>query len=110
MGATYTHNYEAFAREVLTSPGMASEMLGYANRAAGAARAIAPVDEGGPHPGRYLESIHTYSTIRAGDATRTARAVGRVVADAPESVFVEFGTETQEAHHTLARALDSLGE
>jgi HK97 gp10 family phage protein len=49
--------------------------------------------------GRYRDSIHL-ARIPDGHGWR-------VQADAPYSIYVEFGTRYMAAYHTLARALDA---
>lgn len=103
MPASFRADYTQIG-DMLCSEWMLAEMVRRAERVAEAARADAPVDEGGPHPGRYRDSIGARGYIREG---RSRRAVGRAEATAPESLFVEYGTRHQEAHHTLRRALDA---
>lgn len=64
------------------------------------AKASAPVgDADDPHAGRYRDSIHTETITNARGEKEIA-----VVADAPESLDVEYGNEHIEAHATLRRA------
>lgn len=107
MGATYRHNYTAFRELVLKAPWMEAEMLARAEKVARRAKEIAPVDETGPHPGRYRDSITASVHIRPG---AKGRAVGVISSDAPEARFIEFGTEKMAARRTLALALDVLRE
>lgn len=66
---------------------------------------IAPVDELGPHPGRYREAFHTESGTENG--ADEPRAYARVVNTAPEALSVEFGTVNNDAHHTMLYALEA---
>lgn len=66
---------------------------------------IAPVDEHGPHPGRYREAFHTESGTENG--ADEPRAYARVVNTAPEALSVEFGTANNHAHHTMLIALET---
>lgn len=78
-------------RDLLNSAGIRADMLRRAESAADAARGSAPVESG-----EYRDGI------RAESAT-TDRAVGRVVASAPHSLAVEFGTQN------LGRSVDAAG-
>lgn len=66
------------------------------------AEATSPVDETGPHPGRYKASFHVKSHSRGGATNDRAEAI--VYNDAPEAISVEFGKYGDEPYHTLARA------
>jgi hypothetical protein len=57
------------------------------------AKGSAPVDTG-----EYRDSIHMLELPSGGF---------RIQADAPHSIFVEFGTSRMSAYHTLAVALDA---
>jgi hypothetical protein len=111
-GFNYTHDHRAFGELVLNSDFMEAEMRERAEHAAEYARSIAPVDENGPHPGRYRDSIHAESGKHGG--VHHDRAYGLVTADALTddgqslALIVEFGTENQEGHHVLIRSLDAL--
>jgi HK97 gp10 family phage protein len=104
---------EAGIGRMLVMPGMIAAMAARAERVADRARSTAPVDEGGPHPGRYRDAFSVSSGVRPKDQDpprakiKHDRAYGRVSNDAPEARFVEFGTEHQPAHRTLGRALDA---
>lgn len=95
--------------QMLTSPWMRAEMERRAKAVEELARADAPVDETGPHPGQYRDSIQMRTFVRERPARGGVgrRVVARVEATAPESFIVEYGTRRQEAHHTLGRALDA---
>lgn len=90
--------------EMLTMPGMQAEMRRRAEHVQAAAEASAPVGRG-PNAGRYKRSFTTTSGIR--DGGRSRRAFGRVTNDAPEAVFVEYGSIHNDRHRTLGRALDA---
>jgi HK97 gp10 family phage protein len=108
MPASFRADYEGIGA-MLTSEFMRAAMAARAQRVEQVAKATAPVDEKGPHPGRYRDSIDTRTFIREPSGGRTRRVVARVEATAPEALFVEFGTRHQEAHRTLGRALDAAG-
>jgi hypothetical protein len=90
--------------ELLRSDMMQAEMRARAEKVKALAEQTAPVDETGPHPGRYRDSFRVTSGVRLG---RNRRAYGRVENDSPEAFWVEYGSVHNEAHHTLARALDA---
>jgi len=78
------------------------------------AEAIAPVYEPGPHPGRYRDSFRVEAEVRRPPSSR--RAVGYLINDAPEALWVEVGTGRKAdgsyrtpRHRTLGRALDIMG-
>lgn len=102
--ATYRKSAKGIG-EMLCMPGMVANMAGRANRVAARARATAPVETG-----EYADSFVVTSGIRPATGSRTARAYGRVTNTSDHAVFVEYGTEHQQAHHTLARALEAAGD
>lgn len=104
---SYRLDPAAFEEHVLNAEWMVTEMRERAERGAEYARSIAPVDESGPHPGRYRDSIETDSGTHGG--IHHDRAYGVVRATAPESVYVEFGTERADGQHVIAKALDMMG-
>jgi hypothetical protein len=69
-----------------------------------AAEAIAPVYEQGPHPGRYKAAFSVEVGIKE-SSKATRRAVAKVVNDAPEARWVEYGTENNPKHRTLGKSL-----
>jgi len=93
-------DYEGLG-QLLRSPEMQAAMhtlaVGFMQRAI----ATAPVDEDGPHPGRYKASFRVESGVQH---NTTARAYGRVINDSPEAFFVEFGTKNNPRHRTLGKA------
>lgn len=100
----FNASYEGIG-EMLRADWMVGEMRRRAEAVKNAAESDAPVGgSGDPHRGRYKESFSVESGIREG---KTRRAVGRVVNDSPEAVFVEYGNKNIDAYHTLGRALDA---
>lgn len=101
---------------LLVMPGMLADMGRRAELVAARAKLDAPVDETGPHPGRYRDSITARTLVRPKSEEpprarkKEARACGRVTATAPEALIVEVGTETQPAHRTLRNALQAAGD
>lgn len=99
--------------QMLVLPGMVADMGRRAEKVAAAARASAPVDEDGKHPGQYRDGIEARAFIRPKSEepprakTRHARACGRVTATAPHSAHVEYGTESNPGHRTLRNALQA---
>lgn len=102
--AGFNASYAGIA-DLLNAPFMVAEMRRRAERVAARAAATAPV--GNPatdrHAGRYKASFRVESG--AGGGVNHDRAYGRVINDAPEAFYVEFGTSRQEARHTLRNAL-----
>jgi hypothetical protein len=88
--------------EMLRAPFMEGTMVIFAEGIKAYAEAISPIDEKGPHPGRYKASFHVRHHSRGG-ATRD-RAEAIVYNDAPEALYVEFAHYGQEPYHILARA------
>lgn len=93
-------DYEGMG-EFLRSAEMQAAMHTLAEGFMQRAIATAPVDENGPHPGRYKASFHVESGVRR---NKTARAYGKVINDSPEAFFVEFGTKNNPRHRTLGKA------
>lgn len=90
--------------EFLRSPEMQAAMHALAEQFMARAIATAPVDEKGPHPGRYKRSFRVESGVQH---KKTARAYGKVINDSPEAFFVEFGTKHNPKHRTLGKAFGS---
>ena len=96
------------------SPEMQAVMQSKADDAANVARQLAA-----PHvrTGNYRASLHTDSGTQAGRARTTGGqfratsggrlAIGRLIADGPYAIFVEFGTSVMEAQAILRRAIES---
>lgn len=86
-------------RTMLKSPGITAKLLEVGNSIAAHARSIAPVGvDPDEHPGMYRDSFGVRSE------PRPDRAQVLVFNSAPHAVYVEYGTSSTEAHHTLARA------
>jgi hypothetical protein len=123
MAANFVKNDRGIG-QMLVMPGMVTAMRGFAERAKPIAEGMAPVDEGYTtasgrrvpprHPGRYKSAFSVSSGIRPRDQdpprarVRHARAFGRLSNSAPEARFVEFGTESMQAHRVLRRAMEAL--
>jgi hypothetical protein len=104
MATTYRHDYEAFDAVVLCADWMVANMAERAARVQAECELKAPVDEKSPHSGRYKASFSTSSGIKE-SAEGKRRAYGRVTNDAPEALFVEYGSEHNERHRTMGNAL-----
>lgn len=99
--AGFQWDYAAFD-EVLAGPIGLAAVMPAAEKAKARAEATAPVDESGPHPGRYKAAFG----IRTGIQNRkTRRAYAEVYNDSPEAIFVEFGTKNNPRHRTLGKAV-----
>jgi hypothetical protein len=109
MGARYNPSYTGLG-ELLRSAGMVAEMRRRAERVKTVAEAAAPV--GDPrtdrHAGRYKASFRVESGADGG--SRHDRAYGRVVNDAIEAFYVEWGTSRQEGRRVLGSALPAAQE
>lgn len=100
-------SYEGIG-EMLRSDWMRAHMHERASRMKDYAVAIAPVYKGtgtDKHRGRYKDSFHVESVSHGG--FRHDRAAGILTNNAPEAVFVEFGTSHQRAHGTMREAMIS---
>lgn len=91
--------------ELLRSEGIEVEMVRRAEKIKERFVETAPVDESGPHPGRLRDSARVESERRGG--VHNDRAVARVVVEAPEAFYAEFGNKNVTRHRTLGRALDA---
>jgi len=94
---------------MLQSDFMMAAMWHVADLIKARAEAMAPVGDRAdddPHIGRYKASFHTSVHSRGGLPDRLGyhRAEAIVYNDAPEAIYVEFGTRSTEGHHTLKRA------
>jgi hypothetical protein len=105
MTARFTPDHRGVG-EMLRAPFMQAEMIRRAEIIKARAEAIAPVDEKGPHPGRYKASFHTKVTSHGGAPGRYGelRAEAIVYNDSPEAIYVEFASWGAEPYRTLARA------
>lgn len=104
--STFNADYEGIG-EMLCAPFMVAEMRRRAVKVEVRAEATAPEYAEGPHPGRYKAAFRVESGVRHG---RTARAYGRVVNDAPEARWVEYGSKNNPRRRILGRALDAAKE
>ena len=103
MGAQpFSLDYKAAGEHILCAPWMVAEMERLAKQAQARAEELAPVDEKSAHSGRYKASFHVTSGIRTG---RRPRAYGELYNDAPEALFVEFGTKTNPRRRVLGTAV-----
>lgn len=102
MGSRVKVSYKGVG-DLLRSAEMEAEMRRRAENVKQICEATAPVDESGPHPGRYAGAFRVESERTGG--VRRDRAVGRVVNDAPESFAVEFGNRNTPQHRTMGKAL-----
>lgn len=87
--------------ELLKSSAVEAEMLRRARKVLARCEATAPVDTGGPHPGRYKASFSVSS------GRRRDRAYAMVTNSSPEALFVEYGTRNNPRHRTMGKALDA---
>lgn len=87
-------------RRILNDPGVVAAVTAEAEKAAAAARAMAPVDSGD-----YAAGIEV-SVERGG--VRNDRKIGVVTATADHSAAIEFGNSKTRAQHVLARALETI--
>lgn len=104
--AKFTASYAGIG-EMLNSEFMQEAMHKRAEHGKDFAEPIAPVDEEGPHPGRYKAAFRVSSGTHGGH--EHDRAYGRLENDSPEALWVEVGTANNDAHHVLARSLDIMG-
>lgn len=96
MPSSYSHDFQAFGRYVLSADWMVADMLARAEAGATAARAAAPRDTTA-----YADSIEAEAGIRPATGRYKQRAVGRVIARDPDSFQIEHGTRKTPAHRTL---------
>lgn len=101
-GTRFRASYRGIGR-MIRSPEMRAEMRRRAEKVKAAAEATAPVDSG-----EYKASFKVTSGARGG--FRKDRAYGRVTNTAPHAFYVEYGTSSTRAHHTLRRALRAAGD
>ena len=100
----YKKSYKGVG-EMLVMPGMIAAMASRAERVADRGRATSPVKTGD-----YQRSFVVTSGVRPPQGRRRARAYGRVTNNSRHARIVEHGTEKQQGHRTLGRALDVLRE
>jgi Bacteriophage HK97-gp10, putative tail-component len=96
--------------EMIRSPGMEQAMRAHAEKIKTKAEATAPVGDPStdPHAGRYRDSFKVESGRDGG--VKKDRAYGRVLNDAPEAFYVEYGSSKVAAHHTLLNAAQAVKE
>lgn len=101
MGSKFTVN-PAGIGAMLRSTAMQAEMRRRAERGKEFAESVAPYD---PH-----NETHYRDAFRVEDRPRHDRACAALVNDDGAAFYIEYGTSKTEAHHTLTRALDVMGE
>jgi hypothetical protein len=101
MGDGFQLDYAGLG-EYLRSEEMKAAMLVRAEKVKAVAESIAPVDTGGPHPGRYKAAFSVSSGVQV---RKTGRAYAEVSNSAPYAFHVEFGTKTTPRHRTLGKAV-----
>lgn len=104
--AIFTLDPVAFGEHVLNADFMEDAMAAFVEGAFFVAVDIAPEYSEGPHPGRYRGAFHVSHGKYGGE--HADRAYGILSNDAPEALAAEFGTENNDAHHTLTHSLDSI--
>lgn len=109
MAAKFRASFSGIG-EMIRSPEMEKEMARRARRIKDRAEATAPVGDPStdPHSGRYRDSFRVESGRNGG--FKKDRAYGRVLNDAPEAFYVEYGTSKIEARHTLLNAAQAAKE
>jgi hypothetical protein len=109
MGAKFYASYPGIG-ELLSSTVMEKEMVRRARLIQQRAAETAPVGDPvrDPHPGRYRDSFRIESGRDGG--FKKDRAYGRVINDAPEAFYVEYGSSKIEARHTLLNAAQAAKE
>jgi hypothetical protein len=99
----------AVEQAILASPGLRAILGAKAQHVGEIAIATAPVGSGPSHDQRVREGTDYRSNIGAGVIDVGGRPAGRVLAEAPHSIWVEIGTSKMEPFATLRRALDAGG-
>lgn len=87
-------------RRILNDPGVTAAVLAETEKAAMAARGLAPVDSG-----EYVGSIEV-STETGG--VRHDRKIGVVTASSDHAAAIEFGNSKTRAQHVLQRAGEAI--
>jgi hypothetical protein len=112
MVARFTASYSGIG-QMLVADFMIEEMQARATRVLARCIETAPV-YAGPfldlHRGRYKASFRLDEQTIKVAGTGTRRALGRVINDAPEAFWVEFGTRNNDDHHTMRNALSAAGD
>ncbi len=93
--AKFRGDYKGIGK-MLRSKQMQREMETRAERVKSKAEGLAPRDSG-----RYADSFKVETGVREG---RKPRAVSKVVNDAPNAPYVEWGTSKTPRHRTMGRA------
>lgn len=96
-------NYEGMG-ELLRSVEMQAAMRTLAEGFMERAIATAPVAKSGPHRGRYKASFRIEVGVQH---HKTSRAYAKVINDAPEAFYIEFGTKDTPRFRTLGKAFGS---
>lgn len=110
MATRYTHDYEAFGRQVLRGEDMVAHLRARAEWVKAQFEATAPVDTG-----EFKSSAKVETGVMHVPGGQGERAYGRVTLDDPEAMAKEFGHVTPDGKHvpgahTLTRALDAAGD
>lgn len=104
-GSSISFSYTGIG-EMLRSVEMVREMSRRAEKVRDEAIRNAPVGtRRDRHSGRYKASFHLETTTHGG--VKGDRAAAYVYNDAPEAIFVEFGTSRQVGRHILRDALNA---
>lgn len=109
MATTFNASYTGIG-QLIRSAEMQQAMRQMAEKIKTKAESTAPVGgpRNDPHAGRYRDSFKVESGRDGG--RKKDRAYGRVVNDAPEAFYIEYGSSRIEAHHTLLNAAQAVGE
>jgi hypothetical protein len=102
---TYKLNRAAFREEILNAPWMVGEMERRAELGHAFAESIAP--DAPPIGEGYIKSFVIFKGRDGG--IHGDRAYAELANYSPHALFVEFGTDTNEAHHVLTRAMEVMG-
>lgn len=109
MGAKFRASYSGIG-QMIRSPGVEKEMGRRARLVKARAEATAQVGDPrtDPHSGRYRDSFRVETGRNGG--WKKDRAYGRVINDAPEAFYIEYGTSKVDAQHTLLNAAHAAKE
>jgi hypothetical protein len=102
---TYRLDPAGFREHLLNAPWMVAEMRRRAEEGKAFAESIAP--DAPPIGEGYIASFEVESGTQGG--VHHDRAYATLSNTSDHAVYVEFGTERNEAHHVLTRALDVMG-
>lgn len=103
---TYRLDRAAFREHLLNAEWMVAEMDRRAVKGYEFARDISP--DATPLEEGYIASFVIFSGRDGG--TENDRAYAELANTSDHAVYVEFGTEHQEAHHVLTRAMDVMAQ